>query len=160
MSNILILGYGNPDREDDGVAWHILKRLAPRFGYTQPADLAEGYLPAGKLVDLFTALQLTPEMAEVISGYDRVCFVDAHTGNIPEDIAVKEVVQGFQASPFTHHMTPATCLSLAHTLHGKAPQAILVSIRGYQYEFSQQLSQKTEEMAGKAAEIIIKWIGS
>jgi Ni,Fe-hydrogenase maturation factor len=31
-SPVLIVGYGNYDREDDGVAWHILERLANHLG--------------------------------------------------------------------------------------------------------------------------------
>jgi hypothetical protein len=37
----LILGYGNPDREDDGVAWHILKGIANQFGLTYPETMED-----------------------------------------------------------------------------------------------------------------------
>ena len=36
LSKCLIVGYGNPDREDDGVAWHILQKLAQHYGLGQP----------------------------------------------------------------------------------------------------------------------------
>ena len=34
---ILLLGYGNPDREDDGVAWHVLKGVAEGLSLPSPA---------------------------------------------------------------------------------------------------------------------------
>ena len=32
MNKTLLLGYGNPDREDDGVAWHVLSRVFRALG--------------------------------------------------------------------------------------------------------------------------------
>ena len=39
MKKVLILGYGNLDREDDGVAWHVLQGVAETLG--RPALDAE-----------------------------------------------------------------------------------------------------------------------
>ena len=30
--NTLFIGYGNPDRQDDGVAWHVLTGIANQLG--------------------------------------------------------------------------------------------------------------------------------
>ena len=32
MQKILVIGYGNVDREDDGVGWHVLETLSDHFG--------------------------------------------------------------------------------------------------------------------------------
>ncbi len=106
MKRILVIGYGNPDREDDGVAWHILNLLAKHYGIPAPDNYLEGFLPNGRKVDLFSALQLTPEMAETISEYDGVCFVDAHTGAVPNDVNVTRLVPGIPKVAFyTPHDT-------------------------------------------------------
>ncbi len=154
----LIIGYGNFDREDDGVAWHILAALAGRLGYEVPQAPEEGMEPQGSEVDFLFRLQLTPEIAETVSAYDRACFVDAHTGAVPDDLHVERLEAQFQASPFTHHMTPETCLSIAETLYGKRPEAILVSVRGYQFGFERSLSSQTANLAGQAVEEIWKWL--
>ena len=86
--------------------------------------------------DLLFILQLIPELAETISIYQRVCFIDAHTGNVSEDVNVVEVKAEYQRSPFTHHMTADTCLSLVQTIYGQTPQAILISVRGFEFGFS------------------------
>ena len=157
----LIIGYGNPDRQDDGVAWHILTRLAQEFGRPIPS-VDEGFFPNGENPDLLFTLQLIPELAETISAYQRVCFVDAHTGNVPEDVNVVEVKPEYQRSPFTHHMTANTCLSLVQTIYGHAayPQAILVSVRGYEFGFSHELSAATCELAEQAVVQIMAWLAS
>ncbi|MRR38257.1 hypothetical protein EG829_27125, partial [bacterium] len=81
MKKTLLLGYGNPDRQDDGVAWHVLHALAGRLGFPAPDSYEEDFPAAGNPEFRFT-LQLTPEMAEEIAAFERICFVDAHTGNI------------------------------------------------------------------------------
>ena len=77
--NTLFIGYGNPDRQDDGVAWHILAGIANQLGLeTSPSW--EDPLPSSPEAEFAFYLQLTPELAEDLTSYDRVCFVDAHTG--------------------------------------------------------------------------------
>jgi hydrogenase maturation protease len=158
MQKILIIGYGNPDREDDGVAWHILQLLAVHYNIKVPDNYLEGFYPEEKSIDLYSTLQLTPEMADTIANYDAVCFVDAHTGAVPEEINIKQLEPGFQQNPFTHHMTPETCLSITQTLYKKTPVALLVSVRGYSFQFSHDLSPVTRQLSEKAAAKISEWV--
>ena len=48
----LIIGYGNVDREDDGVGWHILKNLADRIDRTIPEDPGSSIEITSQIVDL------------------------------------------------------------------------------------------------------------
>jgi Ni,Fe-hydrogenase maturation factor len=167
---ILILGYGNPDREDDGVAWHALQKLAHHFN--QPIttmdglefDRQRGYVSSPALrrltvrPDLAFALQLTPEMAEVLAQYQHVCFIDAHTGAYPEEIRLVQLEPGYQSSPFTHHLTAESCLSLAKTLYGHAPGGLLVSIRGYSFGYEVELSEPTALLVEPAVNQIVNWV--
>jgi len=157
--NTLIIGFGNPDRQDDGVAWHILAILAEKLGRPIPS-MDEGFFPNGENPDLLFVLQLTPELADTISAYQRVCFIDAHTGNVPEDVNMVEVKAEYQRSPFAHHMTANTCLSLVQTIYGRNPQAILVSVRGYEFSFSHELSSATLQLSKQAVERIMDWLTS
>ena len=160
MSKALIIGYGNPDREDDGVAWHILDRLAERLGRPEPAQTADSLEGADGAPDMLCLLQLDPDLAEAAADYDRVCFVDAHTGAYAEDVRIEEVAAEFQTSPFTHHMTPETVLALAATLRGRAPQGIIVSVRGYRFGFAHALSPATAQLAEAATERIMAWLSA
>lgn len=157
MKRLLITGYGNPDREDDGVAWHILCAVALKLGRPAPQTYEDPF-PEDDRLDLSFSLQLTPEMAEEINGYPYVCFVDAHTGNIPEPVRLIDVESEFQASPFTHHLTPQSLLSICETLYGRKPDAVLLSVRGYHFGLSQQLSEKTAALVPQAVDAIWSWL--
>jgi hydrogenase maturation protease len=156
----LIVGYGNADREDDGVSWHILSQVAERLGRLPAESPEQGYDLQGDNPELLFTLQLTPEMAETFAAFDRVCFVDAHTGAMPGDVHIETVTSEFQNSPFTHHLTPQTCLSFCQHLYGRVPQAILVSVRGYEFGFKRTLSPRTAGHASQAVEAIMEWLQS
>lgn len=158
LKKLLLLGYGNPDREDDGVAWHILHALTEKLGLASPASYEDEF-PESEHIDFAFHLQLTPEMAEDISAYEFVCFVDAHTGNIPEPVRLVEVESQFQNSPFTHHLTPQSLMSMCETLYSRRPDAALVSVLGYRFLFTRQLSAETAQLVPQAVELIWNWIG-
>ena len=157
MKKSLIIGYGNPDREDDGVAWHILRALTTRLGLDSPNSYEDEF-PESALIDFAFYLQLTPEMAEDISDYEYVCFVDAHTGNIPEPVRLINVESEFQASPFTHHLTPQSLLSLCETIYERKPDAALLSVLGHRFLFSRELSAETAQLVPPAVELIWDWL--
>ncbi|MBN1993849.1 MAG: hydrogenase maturation protease [Anaerolineae bacterium] len=158
MSKILIIGYGNPNREDDGVAWHILQKLAAHFNVPLVPALAPDEFDPDRYPHLVFELQLMPEMSEGIAGYDYVCFVDAHTGAYPEEVRVAALNPTFQTSPFTHHLTPESCLTLAEALYGRAPESLMVSVRGYSFGYKTELSSPTATLANKAVTRIINWV--
>lgn len=159
MKKLLIIGYGNPDREDDGVAWHILRALTMKLGLESPESYDDEF-PESAEIDFAFYLQLTPEMAEDISTYEYVCFVDAHTGSIPEPVRLIEVESEFQASPFTHHLTPQSLLSMCETIYRSKPDAALISILGHRFLFSRELSEETAELVPQAVELIWGWMNS
>lgn len=158
MRGTLIVGYGNLDRMDDGVAWHVLAALATALGGSAPATPDDAVtLPAGQADGQFM-LQLTPELAEVLAQYERVCFVDAHTGDLPADTRLVAAVPSFTTSPFTHHLTPETCLALAQALYGRAPEAVVASVRGEQFGFAQALSPATARRVPELTRQILAWL--
>lgn len=157
MKKLLILGYGNPDREDDGVAWHILRALTIKVGLTSP-DSYEDEFPESAQIDFAFHLQLTPEMAEEIANYKYVCFIDAHTGDIPKPVRLISVESEFQHSPFTHHLTPQSLLSMCDTIYGKKPDAALVSVLGHRFLFSRGLSEETARLVPQAVELLWGWM--
>jgi hydrogenase maturation protease len=157
LKKLLIIGYGNPDREDDGVAWHILRALTVKLGVESPESYEDEF-PESPQVDFAFYLQLTPEMAEDISAYEYVCFIDAHTGNIPDPVRLISLESEFQHSPFTHHLTPQSLLSMCETIYGKKPDAALLSVLGHRFLFSRELSEETAQLIPQAVEIIWDWM--
>ena len=160
MSDTLILGYGNVDRMDDGVAWHVLAALAAAWGRPAPATLEDPLALSNGPADCQFVLQLTPELAEQLAQYRRVCFVDAHTGDLVQATRLAPVTPAFTNSPFTHHLTPATCLALAQALYGRAPEAVLASVRGEAFGFAQALSPAVARRVPALVGQILAWLGT
>ncbi len=157
----IILGYGNPDRGDDGVAYHLLNELIRKYS-ARKEDLTDfqeaGILDLTPEIDLWYNLQLIPEISQDLANYEHAIFLDAHTAEIPEPIFVKEITPGYKNSPFTHHLTPGSCLELAERLYQHAPHATLVTVRGYSFDFSRELSVETKKLAEQALNTIIEMI--
>jgi hydrogenase maturation protease len=158
MPDTLLLCYGNVDRMDDGLAWHVLAGVVSALGGPEPASPDEvDFFSVGSMDCLFT-LQLTPEAAERVAHYRRVCFVDAHTGDLPQETALTEIQPAFANSPFTHHLTPAACLALAQALYGQAPQAIVASARGDAFGFARELSPGAARRVRVLVAGILAWL--
>ncbi|HSK66741.1 MAG TPA: hypothetical protein VK888_07420, partial [Anaerolineales bacterium] len=84
--------------------------------------------------------------------------IDAHTGSIPEPIRLVDVESEFQASPFTHHLTPQSLLSMCETIYRKKPDAALLSVLGQRFLFTRQLSEETAALVPQAVELIWDWM--
>jgi len=154
MKKILLLGYGNPDRGDDGVAWHVLKTLFSERGKNS-IDLFDLEVnPLTENIDVWFNFQLLPEIADLIVKYDQAVFLDAHTGEIKNDLNFVKLIPAYQNAPFTHHMTPASLLAVAESIHGEYPESWLLSVRGYSFEFEQQLTAKTLALSDEAIDLI------
>ncbi len=150
MKSTLFIGYGNPDREDDGVAWHLLNRVLTDCHCSEDDLFSSDVIPVQAGLDIWFNFQLLPEMADTIAEYERALFIDAHTGEIEEDISYHDLQPAFQNSPFTHHFTAASCLAVAQSLAGRYPASKMLSVRGYRFAFSRELSPQTAELVAQA----------
>jgi hydrogenase maturation protease len=105
---VLIVGYGNPLRSDDGIGWHAAGLLAgaPRL--------------AGAKV--LARHQLTPELATDIGRASLVVLVDASADGDPGTVSVQHVETGpTAATTWSHHLDPEALAGLAEALYGAPP---------------------------------------
>lgn len=122
---VLVLGYGNPGRQDDGLgpaAAEALERL---------------YLPG---VDIEINYLLNIEDAADAVAHDRVVFVDAAATG-PEPFAVRDLVPAEEMAFTSHIVKPEVILAICQKCYGRVPQASLIAIRGYEFELREELSQ-------------------
>lgn len=152
----LVIGYGNPYRRDDGVAFHALNGLRRRLGAPALQPDEDGLDDLGRVVDTIMLHQLLPEVAPMLADYATVIFVDAHTGAIAEDVRVIPVQEDYGFQAVTHHMSPGMMLSLVRAANGRAPAGWLVSIRGYDFDFGQELSEGCAANARVAEQRILE----
>ena len=130
MARILVLGYGNPMRSDDGLGWKVAVEL---FRTNRCPD-----------VEALPCHQLTPELAPAVSRADAVIFVDSEQGGTAGEIGCREVRSESMPHSFTHHLTPGALLALSSELFGACPRAYLLSIHGENYAAGQTLSPLVE----------------
>jgi hydrogenase maturation protease len=126
---VLVIGWGNPARGDDGLAWHALEQLASG--------------PLGENVAVLLRHQLTPELAERVLPAERVIFVDASAQDPPGRIRCRRLSPAVgKPAFFSHHLTPGTLLALTQTLFGRCPEAFSLSVGGADFSFSEALSPR------------------
>jgi hydrogenase maturation protease len=130
MSRVLIIGYGNPLRGDDGFGWQAATRLLA--------------LIADPEVEVLPVQQLTPELMEPVSRAGRVVFIDAAAAGEPGVLQERSVAADPETRRFTHHSTPGGLLAGAAALFGRAPQATLYSVPGQDFGFGERLTPPVE----------------
>ena len=139
---LLVLGYGNPGRQDDGLGPEIVQ------------DLEKLKLPG---LALDADYQLSIEHAADLERADRVIFVDAAVSG-PEPYEVKKL-KASQGIEFTSHtLGPEAVLAICEDAYKRTPEALLVAIRGYSFEFAEGLTDKARRNKDKALEYIKRLI--
>lgn len=127
MASVLVIGYGNPLRGDDGFGWHVARSLCQ--------DEADGVL------EVIACHQLTPELAELVSRARLVIFIDAELGEVPGQFSCQAVEPqcGFTTS-LSHQLDPPTLLAWAQSLYGTYPPAVLLCVTGQSFAHEEELS--------------------
>jgi hydrogenase maturation protease len=160
ISSLLLVGYGNISRRDDGVALHILHRLRKRLGLSLDDWEANSSLcPDGgarKPLAMICVHQLAPEMAELVAQYDAVIFIDAHVPAVGwESVAWQEISPAYQAGMVGHQLKPGVVLALSRSLYGGSPRGYTLSVLGHDFDFGEELSVQTSDLADEAVSFLL-----
>lgn len=132
MKPVVVIGYGNPLRGDDGLGEQAAALLRLRY-------------PEERVIVL-SPVQLTPDLAEPLSRASLALFIDARvdpTGRSePGKLFCERVEPAASTTPaaFSHQCTPSMLLTLAELLYGAHPEAYLLSVTATQFEVMGQLS--------------------
>jgi hydrogenase maturation protease len=141
-SGVLVVGYGNSLRGDDGAGWHAAARLAADPRLTGARVLARH--------------QLTPELAAEVATASLVVLVDATTDAPPGSVLLRRV-HPTPPSPGTwsHHFGPEHLAALAEGLYGATPPIVLacVGVRGNSFT-SDRLSTTLEQALPDLVELV------
>lgn len=159
MTRPMLMGLGNPDRGDDGVAFHIVNRLRRRLGSRPLGDGETGLDEPWTNVALLFVRQLVPELVLDVDGCSRLIFVDAHVPAEPRAIVCTRIgPEARPASGLTHVLPPEGFLWLLQALAGRSPESFLVSVRGERFDFTRRLSPAAAALVAPAAGIILSLI--
>lgn len=142
---VLVIGYGNPGRQDDG--------LGPRL-----AEKLEGLALTGVVIE--SDYQLNVEHAHDLANYRTVVFVDA-TLETEDDapFLFKKIEAGSSGTFSTHSLPPETVLRLAQDLFQAETEAYVLGIKGYAFdEIAEGLTELAEQNLDAARSFLLGWI--
>ena len=143
MTRVLLIGYGNPGRVDDG--------LGPAL-----AEAVGAFSLPGLTVD--SDYQLTVEDAAAIAEHDVVIFADASI-NGEEPFFFHVIIPKATLSFSSHSVEPEAVLAMAIELFGAKTKGYALGIRGYHFdEFGEKLSEKAHQNLNKAVEFIVPFL--
>lgn len=121
----LVIGYGNPLREDDGVGWAVAEAVSGG---------QDGW-------DSVTVQVLLPELAERVARSSRAVFVDARLGTTPGRISTDAIIPAdADVTVQGHGLAPGAVVHLAGQLYGWKGDAWLVSVEATEFGFGTGLS--------------------
>lgn len=122
---VLLIGFGNPGRVDDGLGPAVAERVA---ALDLPGVATE------------SVYQLSVEDSVEVARADVVVFADA-TVDPARAFDLVPVEPDPQPSFTSHAVHPAGVLALAHAVHGARPDAWLLTVRGHDFDrFEEALS--------------------
>lgn len=158
LPRVLVVGFGNPYRRDDGVGPVVVRRVREALGLAPLEELEDGFERLGGAVDTLLLHQLVPELADTLRAYGLVIFVDAHVESLETPIYQEWLDADYTPPMVSHHFHPKTLLALTRELYGAAPQALLISVRGHDFDFGEGLSPHTAPLAEEAAQRVLAQI--
>jgi hydrogenase maturation protease len=149
----IIIGYGNPGRQDDGLGPSFISLLKEQL-----AERLTTHHPKKEpiQIELQTNYQLTVEDAYDIVKFDQVIFVDASlNGQAP--FSFTEITETNDSGLGSHSLTPNGVIRLCETLYDKKTKAFILGIKGYEFDqFEERLSNQANTNMVAAVEYLIK----
>ena len=130
---VLVYGYGNPGRQDDGLGVALVDELE--------AGAGPGTRDAQPWLSFDRNYQLNAEDALDASHHDIVVFVDASQDQ-EEPFRFRPIAPSPTVSFSTHSMMPESVLALCRDLYGAHPAGRLLTIRGYSWEPNEAMTAK------------------
>ena len=141
---ILIFGFGNPGRKDDGMGPAI-------------ADMIEEWVLQNNLkgIDTDSNYQLNIEDADTIQDYDIVVFADASSEDI-DHFLIDRVIPSGKVAFNTHSVSPGFVLDLCHRLFDKDPEVYLLHIKAFEFTMEEGFSTAARENLDLAFNFLTK----
>ena len=137
-SSLLVIGYGNTLRGDDGVGPRVVEAV----------ELL--HLPG---VRTLVCQQLSPEHAAPISLAQTVIFVDAAVDAAGE-VQLRRLEPNDTTQLMAHAADPRTMLALSRDVFGHVPRAWWLTIHAVKLDFSEDLTPEARRGLTEAVEMI------
>jgi hydrogenase maturation protease len=142
---ILVIGYGNSLRTDDGVGPYVATALA---SWELPGLLS------------VSVHQLTPELTELLASTEMAIFVDARLTSVGETVEIVPLELSVESGIHGHVCDPRSLLALARAVNGRTPRSWLVTVPTTDYSLGEGLSKTASQGAAQALDRIAEMVGA
>lgn len=143
ISSILIYGYGNPGRQDDGLGNEFCEKMqewAEKNNYS--------------FLDFDSNYQLNIEDADRISEKEIVVFADASVEDI-DSFQLTKVIPDHAKIEFTMHaVSPSFVMKLCQDIYKKTPHIYLLHLKGYKWDFREGLTARARKNLNAALKVM------
>ena len=138
--NILVYGYGNPGRQDDGIG----PALAEKIG---DLNISGVVTDSNYQLNIEDTLEITESRA--------VFFTDASV-DCDEPFVFKEVLPSNLIRFTTHTISPDSLMALCNELYGVNVPAYILAVRGYSWEFNEPMTARAENNMRSAFTFLVE----
>ena len=121
MGKILVYGYGNPGRQDDGLGVFLAEKIdawAKKNNYSE--------------IVTDTNYQLNIEDAYQLNKYDTVIFADASIEEI-NNFLFEPLKPDLNTNFTMHAVSPSFIMGICQEMYGEIPDAFLLHIKGFEW---------------------------
>lgn len=148
LPKILVYGYGNPGRQDDGLGISVAEKMEH---WAKNKHV--------KNVKIDTNYQLNIEDAINISENEIVFFVDASKEELKNFTITK--VEPCDKPNFTMHaVSPEYVLNICKEMYGKIPETYLIHIKGYEWNFLEEMTHEAKQNLKDSFDFLVKYISN
>lgn len=126
---ILIIGYGNTLRNDDGAGPFVAGELNRKYG---------------NKINIIETHQLLPEIAENISKHKIIIFIDAFISDKNYEVIVEKIELQNNYFSFSHIYSAETLMSISKELYNTNAEAYIIKIPAVDFNFGDKLSEVTK----------------
>lgn len=136
MLELVIIGFGNSLRQDDGFGPAVVQRLLGSCD--------------DERIELLAPSTLTPELAATLANTRRVIFVDACATLAPGTVA-RRIIEGDPTADVSlvHFLSPEALLVWTQRLYGHVPEAELWLVGSEQTGLSEELTPSVAARVGE-----------
>jgi len=146
QSPVWIIGYGNPQRRDDGIGPYAVTKLREILNHK------EG-------IHFYALHQLEPDLAFELRDATLIIFVDAAMNELRGGWEWTRVEPELRSlSYLTHHINPAFLVGLLQSLYNENPEAWMISVQGEDFDIGEGLTKEVEDRVFEVVAEIVKFL--
>jgi len=126
---VLIFGYGNPGRQDDGLGPAMIEEIEC-LGYS--------------FVETDANYQLSIEDAAEMAEHDFIILIDTTVQDV-DCFSIRKVLPSSTITFTSHLVNPESVVALCEDAFGRVPDVWIIGIRGYEFEFAEGFTERARE---------------